>query len=111
MEVFKLTFRRKSRVDKNQPELVKYFRGNGFDVKHIHQVKHCADIMIAFNGVTALVEIKQTKKCKLTPGEEKFKKEWSGQYYICTSTEDADIIMREERIRSVILKGYNNEGI
>ena len=97
-----MTFRRKSRVDKNQPELVKYFRGNGFDVLHLHQLKNCADLCISYQGVTALVEVKQSKKDKLTIGENNFMQNWSGLYYICTSKDDADTIMTELKKRSIL---------
>ena len=90
---------RACRVDRNQPEIVKHFRDNGFSVLLIHTLKNCCDIIISKNKRTACIEIKDGLKPKsarkLTAGEMKFKKSWQGEYYIVESTQDADRIISD----------------
>ena len=93
---------RACRVDRNQPEIVKHFRDKGFSVLLIHTLKNCCDIIISKNMRTACIEIKDGLKPKsqrkLTEGEQKFKNEWQGNYFIIESVEDADklILMWDE---------------
>jgi len=86
-----------ARIDRNQPEVVKYFRSMGFSVLHVHQLKNCVDIIISNGKVTAAIEIKDGEKVpsarKLTPGELKFKEEWQGHWYLCESIQDASDIV------------------
>ena len=100
---------RACRIDRNQPEIVKYFRDHGFTVLLIHTLKNCCDIIISKNNQTACIEIKDglkpTSAQKLTPGEIKFKDEWQGLYYIVRSTDDADSVMKE----FVMLDEYGNK--
>lgn len=62
----------------------------------VHQLKNCCDIIISKYGKTACIEIKDGLKPnsqqKLTPGEEKFKFEWQGMYFIVTSCYDAEVV-------------------
>ena len=88
-----MTFRRAARIDNNQREIVEFFRNNGFHVLHIHQLKNCCDLIISKGLMTAAVEVKNGKG-KLSAGEEQFKEEFKGLWYLCTSLEDAaNIIM------------------
>ena len=86
-----------ARIDRNQPEVVRYFRSMGFSVLHVHQLKNCVDIMISKGKVTAAVEIKDSEKPpsarRLTEGELRFKNEWQGLWYLCENKEDAEDII------------------
>jgi len=87
-----MSFRRAARVDDNQPEIVKAFRGLGWYVLIISQLKNCCDIIVSKNGRTIAVEIKDGSKVaskqKLSIGELKFKSEWQGEYRLITCIDD-----------------------
>lgn len=87
-----MSFRRAARVDDNQPEIVKVFRSLGWCVLIISQLKNCCDIIVSKGGRTIAVEIKDGSKVaskqKLSEGEEKFKKEWQGEYKLINCVDD-----------------------
>ena len=89
-----------ARIDRNQPETVKEFRRLGYSVLIIAQLKKCCDIIIARDGFTCAVEIKDGEKPpsqrKLTEGEQEFKDTWKGRWYLCESLDDAQAIDRTE---------------
>ncbi len=60
---------RNAKVDTNQKEIVTALRRSGAIVKHVHQLKKLFDILVYYNGKTFNVEIKTSKKHKLTAGE------------------------------------------
>ena len=103
-----------ARVDRNQPEIVKEFRRLGFSVLLIHQLKNCCDIIISRDKFTAVIEIKDNAKPpsqrKLTTGEQEFKDNWKGRYYLCESIEDVHEIDRKEsaivKASGLIIKGH-----
>jgi Holliday junction resolvase len=67
------------RVDENHQEIVKKFRELGasvFDASGIG--RGFPDILVGFNGNTALVEIKSGEKKKFTDAQLKFMSEWKG---------------------------------
>ena len=84
--------RRAARIDDNQTEIVKTFKMLGWSVLIIAQLKNCCDIMVAKNGHTIAVEIKDGKKVesrrKLTPGEADFRDEWKGHWELVESIDD-----------------------
>tara|TARA_R110002012_G_scaffold258505_1_gene438961 strand:+ start:213 stop:494 length:282 start_codon:yes stop_codon:yes gene_type:complete len=86
------------RVDRNQPEIVECFRTLGFSVLHVHTLKNCCDIVVSKNKRTACIEIKDGSKPKsarkLTKGEQIFKDNWQGLYFIIESVEDVDGIIK-----------------
>lgn len=109
---------RTKRVDKNQPEIVKVLRELGFAVVHTHEAgKGYPDLNIGKSGysvigeypeleeflrerdipyienVTILVEVKD-EKGKLTPSQERFINEWTGNYIIIRTREDAENLIR-----------------
>ena len=90
-----------ARIDRNQPEIVKEFRRLGYSVLIIAQLKNCCDIIIARDGFTCAVEIKDGAKPpsarRLTEGEQGFKDTWKGRWYLCESIDDAQVIDRTER--------------
>ena len=87
---------RACRIDRNQPEIVKYFRFLGFSVLIISNLKNCCDIVVSKDKKTAMIEIKDGEKPpsarKLTEGEAKFKDSWQGLYYIVKDINDVDMI-------------------
>ncbi len=87
-----MSLRRAAKVDSNQSEIVKAFRGLGWSVLIISQLKNCCDIIVSKNGRTVAIEIKDGAKPpsqrKLTEGELKFKNQWQGEYSLIESVDD-----------------------
>jgi hypothetical protein len=81
-----------SKIDANQPDIVDLFRRLGWSVLLIHQIKNACDIMVARDGITIAVEIKDGTKPpsarKLTEGERTFKEGWNGHWALVESTDD-----------------------
>lgn len=85
-----------AKVDANQPEIVKAFKGLGFSVAHTHTLgKGFPDIVVGKQGQSFLIEIKDgsqvPSKRKLTPPEQIFKDAWKGQFDIIESIDDVVI--------------------
>ena len=84
--------RRAAKVDDNQGDIVALFRRLGWSVLLIHQIKNACDIIVAIDGITVAVEIKDGKKQpsqrKLTQGERKFKDGWNGHWYLIETEDD-----------------------
>ena len=94
-----MSFRRKAKVDLNQAEIVLALRKVGAVVKHVHQLKNLFDVLVFYRGNTYCVEIKSSKKSKLTEGELECKQELESvgvAYWVVYSVEDA---MRMLKIR------------
>ncbi len=91
-----------SRIDRNQPDIVRHLRANHWSV-HITSTLRGGfpDAIAARDGFTAVVEIKDGGKPpsaqRLTLDEQSFKNSWQGVYIIATSPEDA--LMRLEAAR------------
>jgi Holliday junction resolvase len=67
------------RVDLNHAEIVKKFRELGASVFDSSGIgRGFPDILVGFNGNTALVEIKSGEKKKFTDAQLKFIAEWKG---------------------------------
>jgi hypothetical protein len=82
------------RIDENQPEIVKTFRGLGASVLILSAVgKGCPDLALGIFGKNYLIEIKNGNKPpsaqKLTEKEQEFFESWKGQVNIITSKEQA----------------------
>jgi hypothetical protein len=80
-----------SRVDANQPDIVRALRGIGASVLHCHVLKNAFDILVGYRGRTFLMEIKASEKDKLTPGEAEFMATWRGSTYHIVYTPDQAI--------------------
>ena len=85
--------RRNARVDDNQKQIVKAFRKLGASVLITSQLKNCFDILVGYNGINYICEIKDGMKPpsqrKLTEGEEAFRRDWKGgKYHIIESVND-----------------------
>lgn len=87
-----MVLRRASKIDANQPEIVKALRKLGYSVLHVHQLKNCFDILVGAKGKNYAFEIKDgslpPSKKKLTPGEKDFFETWQGQVNVAESLED-----------------------
>jgi hypothetical protein len=72
-----MTFAKK--VDKNQNNVVKALRDYGADVHLLHMVgKGIPDCLVAYEGHTILMEIKDGADKKFTPDQIKFIAGWKG---------------------------------
>ena len=92
--------RRAARVDDNHTEIVHAFRAAGCSVLSLHRVgSGCPDLLIARNGRSALVEIKDGAKSasrrKLRANQEDFRAQWKGRVYVATSIDDVALIIGE----------------
>jgi Holliday junction resolvase len=78
------------RIDANQNAIVRALRDHGAYVRIVTQGDGLPDILCAYKGVTALLEVKDGDKSpshrKLTPAEEKFFKEWTGGLLIVVNS-------------------------
>lgn len=89
-----MALRTASRVDANQPEIVKALRAIGAYVLHTHQLKNCFDLLVGYRGRTFLMEVKDPAqppgKRQLTAGESAFREQWRGTpYHIVHTAEEA----------------------
>ena len=92
--------RRNARVDDNQKQIVSTFRKLGASVLITSQLKNCFDILVGYNGVNYICEIKDGTKPpsqrKLTEGEKSFRDNWKGgEYYIIESIEDVINLIKQ----------------
>lgn len=92
--------RRRARVDANQKEIVAKLRKFGCSILHTHQLgKGAPDIIIGYNNLNYLIEIKDGSKTKsqqkLTPDELEFQSNWKGAYFVCNSYEQIISIIDE----------------
>jgi hypothetical protein len=90
-----MTLRTASRVDANQPAVVKALRAIGASVLHTHQLKNCFDLLVGYRGRTFLMEVKDPSQPpsarQLTPGEAEFRRRWCGTPYHIVHTPDEAI--------------------
>lgn len=82
-----------SKIDKNQPAIVKVFRELGATVAPTHNAgKGFPDLVVGFKGVNYLVEIKDPNqppsKRRLTPVQIEFHGKWGGQICIVQTRDD-----------------------
>jgi hypothetical protein len=79
------------KVDKNQNEVVKTLRDYGADVHLLHMVgSGIPDLLVAYEGHTILMEVKDGADKKFTPDQIKFIAGWKGGHlYRVNSSEDA----------------------
>ena len=87
-----MSFRRRAKVDKNQAEIVEALRKVGAVVKHVHQLKNLFDILVFYRGETYCVEIKSSRKSKLTEGELECKQDLESvgvAYWVVYDVDDA----------------------
>ena len=88
-----MTFAKK--VDKNQNDVVKTLREYGADVYLLHMVGGgIPDLLVAYEGHTILMEVKDGVDKKLTPQQIKLFSTWKGGhlYRVNSSTEAIEVI-------------------
>ncbi len=98
--------RRANRVDDNQKLLVELWRRMGATVLILSDVGNgCPDVLVGYNGLNALIEIKDGSKVpskqKLTIPEAEFHDSWRG--HVC-------IIKDEEEAKNLIYKMRDKNG-
>ena len=102
-----------NRVDDNQRPLVELWRRMGASVLILSGVgKGCPDVLVGYNGLCALVEIKDGSKPpsqqKLTALEMEFHESWRGHLCIVKNEEEAKNLiykMREKNVTQFMLQG------
>ena len=79
------------KVDKNQALVVKALRDYGADVHLLHMVgAGIPDLLVAYEGQTILMEVKDGADKKFTPDQIKFIAGWKGGHlYRVNSSEEA----------------------
>ena len=84
-----------NRIDENQNEIVKALRKAGAYVRIISQGDGIPDLLVAYNGYTILMEVKDGDKVpsarKLTEAEQKFFDEWTGGMLVVVNSVDEAI--------------------
>lgn len=88
--------RRAAKVDDNQPQIVKALRRSGAYVILTSQLKNAFDLLVIYQGVIYIVEVKDGSKTKsrrqLTEGEEICRhgvESHGAKYHIIESVDDA----------------------
>jgi hypothetical protein len=84
------------KVDKNQASVVKTLRDNGADVYLLHMVgSGIPDLLVAYEGHTILIEVKDGADKKFTPDQIKFIASWKGGHlYRVNSSEEAIEVLK-----------------
>ena len=86
--------RRNARVDSNHTEIVAAFRKLGASVLSLANLgRGVPDLLIAWCGVTMLVEVK-AQKGKETEDQLRFFEGWQGQIFIVRDTEGVLTVVR-----------------
>jgi len=89
---------RTSRVDANQAEVVEALRKVGWSVALTHEVgKGFPDLVVAKDGYTLLVEVKNGEAGKLTRQQVEFMSNWTGDVVVVRSAEDAILAVTAAR--------------
>jgi len=88
-----------NRIDANQNKIVDALRGAGAFVRIVTQGDGIPDLLVAYRGVTILMEVKDGDKPpsarKLTEAEQKFFDEWTGgMLVIVNSAQEALEILK-----------------
>jgi hypothetical protein len=84
------------KVDKNQASVVKALRDYGADVHLLHMVgAGIPDLLVAHEGHTILMEVKDGPDKKFTPDQIKFIAGWKGGHlYRVNSSEEAIEVLK-----------------
>jgi len=84
------------KVDKNQASVVKALRDYGADVHLLHMVgSGIPDLLVAYEGHTILIEVKDGANKKFTPEQIKFIAGWKGGYlFRVNSSEEAIEVLK-----------------
>ena len=84
------------KVDKNQASVVKALRDYGADVHLLHMVgAGIPDLLVAYEGHTILMEVKDGANKKFTPDQIKFIAGWKGGHlFRVNSSEEAIEVLK-----------------
>ena len=87
-----MSFRRAAKKDANHNDITNLFIKLGYSVLDISQLKNCCDAIVAKQGRTIAIEIKDGSKPpsarKLSEGERKFRDSWRGEWALIETEED-----------------------
>jgi len=88
------------KVDKNQAVVVKALRDYGADVHLLHMVgAGIPDLLVAYEGQTILMEVKDGADKKFTPDQIKFIAGWKGGHlYRVNSSEEALDVLKSLKL-------------
>ena len=88
------------KVDKNQAVVVKALRDYGADVHLLHMVgAGIPDLLVAYEGQTILMEVKDGPDKKFTPDQIKFIAGWKGGHlYRVNSSEEALDVLKSLKL-------------
>ena len=88
------------KVDKNQAPVVKALRDYGADVYLLHMVgAGIPDLLVAYEGQTILMEVKDGADKKFTPDQIKFIAGWKGGHlYRVNSSEEALDVLKSLKL-------------
>jgi hypothetical protein len=88
------------KVDKNQNKVVKTLRDYGADVHLLHMVgAGIPDLLVAYEGQTILMEVKDGPDKKFTPDQIKFIAGWKGGHlYRVNSSEEALDVLKSLKL-------------
>jgi len=88
------------KVDKNQATVVKALRDYGADVHLLHMVgAGIPDLLVAYEGQTILMEVKDGADKKFTPDQIKFIAGWKGGHlYRVNSSEEALDVLKSLKL-------------
>jgi hypothetical protein len=78
--------------DSTHRAVVQAFKDAHWSVIETWRAPDCPDFFAASNGRTVAVEVK-SKGGKLTPAQEKFRKTWTGEYYVVSTLDEAQQIL------------------
>ncbi|MEL6646642.1 MAG: VRR-NUC domain-containing protein [Pseudomonadota bacterium] len=79
---------RAAKVDNNQGDIIRWFRGLGATVHPCQRVgEGFPDLVVGYRGVNLLVEVKQEGH-KLRPNQKDWHEGWKGQCCVVRSLED-----------------------
>ena len=90
--------RKASKIDANQPDIVKHLRAIGCSVKILSSVGDgVADLLVGRRAINVLIEVKDPSqpknKRKLTPDQVEFHKLWRGQIAVAETPQEAEAIV------------------
>lgn len=93
---------RATKIDANQPEVVKAMRAAGASVQHLHSVgAGCPDLLCAVDGIAFLVEVKDGSKVpsaqKLTPDQVEWHGSWKSVVHVVNSVDAAIAVVASYR--------------
>lgn len=95
-----------SKIDANQPEIVKALRAAGCTVEHLHTVgKGCPDLLCAIAGHNFLIEVKDGSKDpsaqKLKPTQVEWHAKWNTDVYVVNSVAVALAVVERYKLRAM----------